>query len=111
VEVAPGLPHSGLGITSFIISVAAGITYLITLALAPPDGVTNPQYDTISGSILCLGSFVNFVGIGFGIAGIAQKDRRKLFSVLGLVFNITDILFLGVIMVVGLIFLASEGAL
>jgi hypothetical protein len=36
---------------------------------------------TILGILLCL------IGCGFGIAGVCQKGRKKIFSILGIIFN------------------------
>jgi hypothetical protein len=37
--------------------------------------------------LIMLGMFANFVGIGLGTAAVAQKKAKKLFGVLGLIFN------------------------
>lgn len=54
--------------------------------------------------LLLIGSVIlGIVGAGLGIAGLIQADRKKLFAVLGLVFNALAVLFVGGLIVLGLL--------
>jgi hypothetical protein len=50
-------------------------------------------------NLLC--GFVNFVGLGLGIAGLAQQDRKRVFSVLGTAVNGVTILGNMILMLLG----------
>jgi hypothetical protein len=88
------LKHSGLGIASFVISLAAGALMLGLFVLAgfvhiASQGALGAHRGTVA--VIGLGVIsmllVHTVGAGLGIGGICQKDRKKLFAVLGLCFN------------------------
>ncbi len=101
--------HSGIGITSFVISIVVGCAEIILVTVAgfmeagTPGGMDeeSPQaimlgLGIIGGLLLCL------VGIGLGIAGVVPKDRRKLFAILGLVFNCSILLCVVFLVLLGL---------
>ncbi len=86
--------HSGLGIASFILSVAIGVFDFVVVALAgmveasTPGGMDEESVIAILIGIFILGGLAaNFAGVGLGIAGLVQRGRKKVFSVLGLSFN------------------------
>lgn len=90
--------HSGLGIASFIISLAAGFTLLVLFGIA---GVLESQHgglDEESAAAIVLGLVVvvailaQLLALGLGIAGMVQTERNKLFGVLGTVFSATGLL-------------------
>ena len=91
--------HSGLGIASFIISILSGI--LMCLAIG---GATAAAYSASGGvqgntsllaalglSMFCL-LFACVVSLGLGIGALFQKNRKKIFAILGVVFAIVVIL-------------------
>jgi hypothetical protein len=85
--------HSGLGIASFIVSVAAGFLTFCCIVVAgvmaaKPGGMdeTSPEA-IIVGLLLFAFLFVSLVGLGLGIGGLVQKDRKKIFAVLGTIFS------------------------
>jgi len=41
----------------------------------------------VIGMFIMLGMFANLVGVGLGIAAVVQKKAKKLFGILGLIFN------------------------
>lgn len=86
--------QSGLGIASFVISILGGVAMFALVAIAGvmqatnPGGV-NPQASaTILLGLSILGvAAMHVVGLGLGVAGLAQANRAKTLAVLGLVFN------------------------
>ena len=88
------LHHSGMGIASFVIGIAIGIYEFVlvvilgTLEASTPGGLSEEAPVTIFLGLLVVGGvMVALVGMGLGIAGVLQRDHKRLFSVLGLVFN------------------------
>lgn len=104
------MKHSGLGISSFVIALLAGpgMFLLLLIAGVMATQAPNGQIDEKSaaavglGLMLIGGVVVSLIGVGLGIAGVAQKGRKRVFAVLGLVFN--GIIAIGVlgIMLLGL---------
>lgn len=122
----PGkLKHTGLGITSFIFSLVAGLAIVIgiivmmsgimQLDMGTLENMSNPAYveelmlgggevfpsefiGMIAGVFIMLSSsFFAFIGIIFGIISLFIKQRRKVFGILGTVFN-------GVLLIGGFLF-------
>src|SRR5882724_4217120 len=94
-QAAPAaLKHSGLGIASFIISIVVGLALFVSFGVAAyletstSDGIDekSPQAVLLGLAIvgLCL---LHLVGCGLAIGALFQKDRRKVFSILGLALN------------------------
>lgn len=100
---SPKKKHSGIGIASFVISIVAVlglIGCMVAVAafagnmIADPNAL-NPEEamggDFAAIAAASLGMFVfvilAFVGAILGIVGLFQKDRAKLFAILGTVFN------------------------
>jgi ABC-type antimicrobial peptide transport system permease subunit len=73
--------HSGMGIASFIIS----LVMLFIQILIYNFFTTHGHSDSLGALILCF--IANLVGVGLGIAGLAQKGRKRIFSVLGTTLN------------------------
>jgi len=89
------LRHSGLGIASFMISMVVIGFFFFLLFLAVVIAVigqdladTNSTMIRTLGAFLMLSSLASLVGLGFGFAGLKQINRKKLFSILGVVFNL-----------------------
>ncbi len=106
----PALKHSGLGVASFIISMLGGPGMFLMLVVAGVLAASVPggKMDESSpaavglGLVLIGGIAFALVGVGLGIAGVAQKGRKKLFAVLGLVFNSLIVLGVAALMVIGM---------
>lgn len=86
--------HSGLGIASFIFSIVAGILiFLLFIAagvmqVSTPGGVDEKSAAAvIIGLLIFAFLFLCLVALGLGIAGLIQKDRKKLFATLGTIFS------------------------
>jgi len=104
----PNIPkiHSRMGIASFIIALAQGFLTLLVIIFAGILTMGDPQQENEAGfAVLGLfvigGIFTHLVGVGLGIGGMVQRSRKKVFSILGFVFNITVILFVILLIVIG----------
>ena len=90
----PAPSHSGPGIASFAIGILAGLALFIALGVVAvlynqsPGGLDEKSPTAILAGLLIIGlCLVHLLGVGLGIGGLVQKDRRKVFSVLGLAIN------------------------
>src|SRR5271154_6632012 len=88
-----GKGHSGIGIASFVISIAVGCFMMVTLCVAAilaahriPGARTYPGQTVVGLAIIFLAAG-DVVAIGLGIAAICQTTRNRLFGILGLVFS------------------------
>ena len=105
--VIPTRPHSGLGIASFIISLAAGAALVILLGVASvvesrPGGMDEESAGAIVlGLILALTALAQVLALGLGIAALVQTGRSKLFGVLGTVFASTGLVGTVLILLLG----------
>lgn len=125
-ENAARTGHSRMGVASFVIAILATVAIvaliIITGALTAQalEGVnpqnTNPQelqerlQDSQAATWLALAGtgvfvclFLYLVGLGLGIAGSVQGQRKRLFAVLGAVFNGGAILVFVVLTLFGLV--------
>ncbi len=100
--------HSGLGIASFITSIVSGILILLLIVItsvietSTPGGMNEESAGaTMVGLFLfaCLGAAL--VALGLGIGGLIQKERKKIFAMLGTVF--------AAVTIVGTIFIVMLG--
>ena len=97
-NVIPTRPHSGLGIASFIISLAAGAALVVLLGIAgviesQPGGMDEESAGAVLvGLLLALTALAHVLALGLGIAALVQAWRSKLFGVLGTVFASTGLI-------------------
>ncbi|MBO2680520.1 hypothetical protein I6M56_16940 [Shewanella algae] len=88
------LKHSGLGIASFATSIFSGIALFITFIVAgaleatTPGGLDENSMEAILvGLMIIFMMLVSLVSLGLGIGGLVQKDRQKIFAILGTTFS------------------------
>ena len=100
--------HSGLGVASFIASIVSGICIFLIFVVAGVMETSTPGgIDEESTGALMLGFVLYaFLGalllaLGLGIGGLLQKERKKIFAILGTVMS--------AVMVVVTIFLSIIG--
>jgi hypothetical protein len=103
------MKHSGLGVASFIMAMVLGVSdfaLLIYAGLAEagsPGGIDEESVVAIILGLFIIGSvFANVAGIALGIAGVVQRDRQKVFSVLGVVFNSAIVFGMIALMLIGM---------
>lgn len=85
--------HSKLGVTSFLMGLAFPLFLLLLFVISlllegRIDHEKVSRFDWFT--ICCLiigGPIIHFVGLLLGIAGAVQKQRKRLFAVLGIVLN------------------------
>lgn len=117
----PKQKHSGLGIASFSLFGSMAVLFLVLLAafiaeltevvdFNNPDLMDSGEIPASIQSLPLLAGLIfllfltligNLAGLGFGIAGLLQKRRKKLFAVLGTVLNGIVIGFLFVVLLIG----------
>jgi hypothetical protein len=87
------LPHSGLGVASFIISlIVIVLTVLVVLlsVVARANRAHHSTADAMLGITLlfgCTGLLACVVGLSLGVAGVFQEDRNRTFAVVGIILN------------------------
>src|SRR5690606_33657307 len=91
--------HSGVGIASFVTSIVAGVLIFLLVIIAGVLEVSTPGgMDEESIAAVLIGLFLfaflgaELVALGLGIGGLIQKDRKKIFAILGVVFSATALL-------------------
>lgn len=109
----PRIKHSGPGIASFIMNLVAIAGYVSGLSIffvtlyhlgltAPDEQEVLNQPGFLAGIfILMAGSVVNVAGIITAIIGLAMKDRKKVFAVLGLIFGLLPLLLMIILFIIG----------
>ena len=100
--------QSGLGIASLILSILMGIMLFVAVCFAgfmeasTPGGMSDDSpFLVLIGLFVLVGMFGNFVGIVLAAVGLAQKNRAKTVSVIGLSLNIMCLLGVVALMVLG----------
>ena len=101
------IKHSGIGIASFSTSIVSGICmFLLVVIAGVMESSTPGGIDEESAAAVILGLsiiaflFISLVALGLGIGGVVQKDRKKIFPILGIVFSsVTLLTTLGLILV------------
>ncbi|WP_213994625.1 hypothetical protein [Arsukibacterium sp.] len=103
------LKHSGLGIASFITSIASGILIFVLIVIAgimevsTPGGIDENSADAIIVG-LCVLAFLgtSVVAFGLGIGSLVQKNRKKILGILGTTFSALIVLGTVFLIVLGL---------
>lgn len=110
----PALPregHSKLGIASFVTAIVGGLSFFILcvslgyMELNTPGGIDEASKAVIlMGLGIILALFILLISLGLGIGGLIQKERKKIFSVLGVVFSFFMLLVLSIIIILPFVF-------
>jgi len=110
-EVMPAvkLKHSGMGVASFATSVVAGlliiVCYIAIVAKTLATGGTLDKHSSfaiISGMIIIGLLLCDLIALGLGIAGIFEKNRKKVFAILGTIISAMMILMVISLTIIGL---------
>ncbi len=103
------LKHSGMGIASFIISIIGSVSMFVLFALAGAMEASKPGgMDERSTQVVVLGLliiiilFANLVAVGLGVAGLFQKERKKVFAILGTIFSGITVILTVALLIIGL---------
>ncbi len=88
------LKHSGIGIASFVISIIVGVLIVILVMFAAvmeattPGGIDDESAEAVIVGLLIITLILaDLVAMGLGIAGLVQKNRKKVFATLGTIFS------------------------
>ena len=107
-EADTELKHSGIGIASFITSIVVIILFFsififaAIVAISTPGGVDEESVEVaVFGIVIIALLLVGLVAIGLGIGGLYQKDRKKIFSILGTTFSSVTVVGIILLMIVG----------
>ena len=90
------MKHSRMGIASFVIGITAWLLY-VPLVLFAQDLVVAGFYLLDLLVPLVLGGFV--LGLGLGIGGLIQRDRKKAFAIVGILFPLAFLAFFALFMI------------
>ena len=91
--------HSTFGIMSCVFGLITLVTFIICISGSyKVAGIGVERYGTAA----FLAAIFNFVGLGLGIYSILETERFKFFRIAGMVINVVDIIFLGVIMYINI---------
>jgi hypothetical protein len=101
--------HTGLGVASLVLGVVAGIGAFVVFVAA---GVLGSSDAMNRGPLLAIAVGVGMILVmmttsfasGLAVGGLVQKDKSKVFAIVGLVINILLILSLVALMLIGLTF-------
>ncbi|MCT8285606.1 hypothetical protein NYQ43_07845 [Xanthomonas translucens pv. translucens] len=107
---APTLPpYSGLGIASFAVSLIAAVLTLVlvgicaALVYSQPDSLDDDSpLAMLVGMAMMVGIVAELAAAALGIGSLFQRDRRKLYGVLGLIFAIAPLVGVAALIVFGL---------
>lgn len=86
--------HSGFGITSFVIAIGTVLADFIVILVAgiagsQPGGMGEDSPIAVGvGLFIFLMLFVNLIGIALGAVGLFQANAKKVFPILGILFNL-----------------------
>lgn len=101
----PPLSHCGIGITSFVLAVGSFLCLIVLFGVAgyweatTPGGVDEQAPKTIIlGLVLILMLLIVLIALVLGIVSLFQKNKKKIFGILGTVLS-----FFAIFSVVGLV--------
>lgn len=99
MQIASQVKYSGLGIAAFVVSLVAGAFMLGLVVVSAMLGHYQPDSLDEDSPIAMLVGLLMFAAIvcdlcaaAMGIGSLFQRDRKKLYGVLGLVFALSGLL-------------------
>lgn len=90
--------HPQKGIMSFILGILSIVTFVTAVYLSYRGGGESSSRYGAAGLLACI---FTLAGIGLGVYSLTEKDRFKLFPVLGIVLNVIALLILSLILYAG----------
>lgn len=101
--------HSGLGIASFVVSMICGLAILALIVVAglveatTPGGMdAEPVIAMVVGLAFILFMLGALVALILGIVALFQKERKKVFAIIGTVFSALALVGTFALMMIGL---------
>lgn len=106
--------HSRIGIASFVVGIVSMLIFCLAILLAFGYGFSmtaqNPSFQVSRSSpiilalslMMLISPVLSLVGAVLGSVAVFQQNLKKLFAILGLVFNMLVILAFCVLLVIGL---------
>ena len=87
--------HSGVGVASFVLSILSGIGLFAVIVAAAVlqssrPGVLNDEKSAeaiVVGAVVLGDALLALIGAGLGIACVMQREHKRIFGTLGLVFS------------------------
>jgi uncharacterized membrane protein len=79
------IQHSRLGLASFLVSLGVGLVVLFPSIWKSVTGATIVMNPLIMMLVLFVAAIVSLLSLGLGIFALVQKERKKLFGVIGTV--------------------------
>ncbi len=111
VEPSPQ-KHSVLGIISFVLALLAMLIICVDMVIifSLSGGLqVNPAYNWIDTAFSCLAGIMALVALGLGIGAVVQKNTKKVFGILGIVFSALFLIGYCVIIGINLIGVMAAG--
>ncbi len=89
-KTASRLKNSGMGIASFTIGLIIIASFFITLGViaASREDIDSELAEKVVVAVILVDWILSFVGLGLGIAGAHQQQRKNLFAIIGVIVNI-----------------------
>jgi len=95
--------HSGFGVTSFVLAMVGLLIDVIMMLMAVSIGPRMGRDAAMTmGCAFWIGLIVHFFGAIFGLIGVLQADRKKVFGVIGLVINSVILVIVLIMFMIGL---------
>jgi hypothetical protein len=97
--------HKGLGIASFVLSLAVFFVLFIGIgggAVLQVSGHASQALFVVVGLFMVLAGILALIGIGLGVAGLFDPESKKTFPILGIIISAGMALFTVAIVIVGL---------
>jgi hypothetical protein len=93
------MKHSKFGIASFVTALLSALLIFILFIVAGVLETTTPggmdeksAAAMIVGLVLFAFLFLSLISAGLGIGGLFEKDRKKIFAILGVIFSLLTLL-------------------
>lgn len=96
--------HSGFGVTSFVLAMVGLLCDVIMLLMSVSMAGSRMDRDAVM-MVSCtvwIGLILHFFGAIFGLIGVLQADRKKVFGVIGLVINSVILLLVLILFLMGM---------
>ena len=101
--------HSGFGVASFSISIAVGLLILVVFVIAgilqvsTPGGMDQHSIKNMVIGLSIIGLLLfDIIAAVFGIIGLFQRERKKLFAILGTIFSLLTVILVIALIIFGI---------